>query len=109
MARRSSFERLKELERGHTRSRARSYANDESWRDDTYRYAEYRLSNDDPNRMAPPEEVTDRRRRKHHPVAISPNTPAANNQLTENIILLLFLIGSIYGLYKLTLYMLTQS
>lgn len=109
MARQSSLDRLKELERRSLRSRSRGYADDESWRDDTYRYAEYRLSNNDPNRMAPPEEVTDRRRRKHHPVAVSPNTPAANNQLTENIILLLFLIGSIYGLYKLTLYMLTQS
>lgn len=109
MARQSSLDRLKELERRSIRSRSRGYADDESWRDDAYRYADYRLSNDDPNSMAPPEDVIDARRRRRQRVAVNQAPAAGNSQLTENILLLVFLIGSIYGLYKLTLYMLTQS
>lgn len=109
MSRQSSFERLKELERTGRRSRAKSYATDESWRDGAYRYADYQLTNDHLNSMAPPEDVVDARRLRRQRVAVSQNTLSGNRQITENIILLVFLIGSIYGLYKLTLYMLTQS
>ncbi len=109
MARQSSFERLKELERRSTRAHMSGYADDESWRDDAYRYADYRLTNDNPNSMAPHEDVVDARRHRRKHVAVNKGETAGNNQLTENILLLVFLIGSIYGLYKLTLYMLTQS
>lgn len=109
MARQSSFERLKELERGRLRSGARSYTDDESWRDDAYRYADYRLSNDI-NSMAPQEDVVEaRRHRRRQRVEISRGRNNGSNILAENLLLLVFLIGSIYGLYKLTLYLLTQS
>ncbi len=103
---RNSLEKLRALERRSARSRA-AYADPEAWRDDVYRYGDYRLQND-VNRLAPSEDVVEERLHRKN-VAVS--APRGNDAglLTENLILLAFLIGSIYGLYRLTFYLLTQS
>lgn len=101
----SSIAKLRELERRSARSRRRG-ADPEAWRDDAYRYADYRLCND-VNTLGPQEDVVERRRVGRKRVVTQ--TAGGSNALAENLILLLFLIGSIYGLYQLTLYLLTQS
>lgn len=97
--------KLMELERRSTRSRRRS-ADPEAWRDDAYRYADYRLQND-VNTLGPQEDVVERRRMGRKRVVMQPT--GGSNALAENVILLIFLCGTIYLMYQLTLYLLTQS
>ncbi|MGN0867983.1 MAG: hypothetical protein ACI4O9_00465 [Akkermansia sp.] len=59
-----------------------------------------------PNTLAPMEELMERRR---HPVAVSRGATNSGASLSENLLLLALLAGSIYGLYRLALYLLTQS
>ena len=104
---RTSLEKLRDLERRSARARAAAYTDPELWRDDVYQYGEYRLRND-VNRMAPPEDVVDDRLHRKH-VAVADPRSRESGSVTENLILLMFLVGSIYGLYRLTFYLLTQS
>lgn len=105
MQRRNSIARLKELERDAQRSRR--YRDPEAWRDDAYRYADYRLRNDY-NTLGPQEDVVEKRRAVRKRV-VTQSAGGGSNVLAENMILLLFLVASIYGLYKVTLYLLIQS
>lgn len=96
--------KLMELERRTTRSRRG--VDPESWRDDAFRYADYRLRND-ANTLGPQEDVVERRRVGRKRVVTQHG--GSSNALAENVILLLFLCGTIYLMYQLTLYLLTQS
>ena len=58
------------------------------------------------NTLGPMEELMERRR---HPVSVSRGTTNSGASLSENLLLLALLAGSIYGLYRLALYLLTQS
>ena len=49
------------------------------------------------------------RRRHRHPVSVSRGTSNSGSSLSENLLLLAMMAGSIYGLYRLALYLLTQS
>lgn len=62
------------------------------------------------NTMEPPEEVVERRR-MHRRRVMMVNAGGANtrNILRENVIMLLLLVASIYGLYRLIIYLLNQS
>lgn len=60
------------------------------------------------NVLAPPEETREATRR-HKNVSVHHVTGQSKNLLIENIILLLLLVGSIYGLYRLTIYLLNQA
>lgn len=61
------------------------------------------------NTMEAPEELLEQRRRMHRKhVSMATNANGARNALFENVILLLALIGSIYGLYRLAIYLLNQ-
>ena len=62
------------------------------------------------NTLGPSEDVLERRRGQHRKhVSISGATPQNRNILMENLLLLIVLAGSIWGLYTLTIYLLTQS
>lgn len=105
MSRPSSLERLKELERS-ARSRSRRIPDD--WGNDDYSYSAPRYSRDI-NTLGPQEDVVERRRVHRQRVNIAHTHASGSNMLAENVIMLLFLVGSIYGLYKLIIYLLTQS
>lgn len=63
-----------------------------------------------PNTLGPQEDVVEsRRRRRSRVVMAAPRPGSAKSQLTENILLLILLVGSIYGLYRLSIYILNQS
>lgn len=94
------------LEREALRSGSRR--DPEAWRDAAYRYADYRLQNDE-NTLGPQEDVVEKRRARRRHVAMASPTESGSNRLAENVILLLFLVVSIYVLYKVTIYLLTQS
>ena len=59
-----------------------------------------------PNTLGPMEELMERRR---HLVSVSRSTSNSGASLSENLLLLALLAGSIYGLYRLALYLLSQS
>lgn len=61
-----------------------------------------------PNTLGPMEELMERRRHRH-PVSVSRSTSNSGSSLSENLLLLAMMAGSIYGLYRLALYLLTQS
>lgn len=105
MPRPNAIARLKELERRSARSRG--WDDPEAWRDDAYRYADYRLRND-VNTLGPQEDVVEKRRAGRKRV-VTQAAGSGSNMLAENIILLIFLFASIYVLYKVTLYLLIQS
>ena len=61
------------------------------------------------NTLGPQEDVLARRRaRKRHATVIKA-VPSQRNVLLDNIILLAVLAGSIWGLYTLTIYLLTHA
>ncbi|MCH5285240.1 MAG: hypothetical protein J1E42_06535 [Akkermansiaceae bacterium] len=62
------------------------------------------------NVMGPQEDVVASRKTTRNRVNVSTqHNPESKNLLTENIILLILLVGSIIGLYKLSLYLLNQA
>lgn len=89
----------------------REYAQHDSAYADSRRRAEeqQRRYPRDPNAMGPSEEVMERRRRaRRHPVS----TAAAGREggtMTENLILLAALIGSLYALYCFCIHLMSQG
>ena len=59
------------------------------------------------NVLAPIED--ERARKRSHDISVHHVTGQTRNLLIENLILLALLIGSIYGLYCLTIYLLNQA
>ena len=59
------------------------------------------------NVLAPIEDEHSRKR--SHDISVHHVTGQTRNLLIENIILLTLLVGSIYGLYRLTIYLLNQA
>lgn len=99
----SAIERLKASKGYHDRLRQESR---EMWRDTAYRSASYRLDSS-PNTLPPPEDVLEarqRRRRKH----VDTGTRTHGNP-SESLFLLAFLVASIYGIYRLIVYVLAQG
>ena len=97
------MERLKAAKGYHNRLRQESR---ELWRDTAYRNADYRLDSE-PGTLPPPEDVVEARRRKKRVVGAkrmdSGSSPA------ESLFLLAFLVASIYGIYRLIVYVLAQG
>lgn len=62
------------------------------------------------NTLGPQEDVVESRRftRKHVDIAM-PRSASTKSLLAENIALLILLVLSIYGLYRLSIYLLNQS
>jgi len=63
------------------------------------------------NTMEPSEDVLERRKRmRRRPVALGQaGGTSARNILRENVIMLILIIGSTYGLYRLIIHLLNQS
>jgi hypothetical protein len=62
------------------------------------------------NTLGPSEDVLERRRGQHRKhVTITGAAPQNRSLLMENLLLLVVLAGSIWGLYTLTIYLLTHS
>lgn len=62
------------------------------------------------NTLGPQEDVVESRRMTRNRVVLAPPRSAATRRLiTENILLLVLLMLSIYGLYRLSIYVLNQS
>lgn len=94
----SSYDKLRELEQ---RRNARSTGNSTPRHDYRRRYPA--------NTLGPNEEIIERRRvmhRKH--VTITGVTPQHRNILLGNLCILGFIAASIWGLYSLTVYLLTH-
>lgn len=61
------------------------------------------------NTLPPPDDVLEARLTRHNTVHAGPINTQGKHLLIENLILLLILISSIYGLYCLTVYLLNQA
>lgn len=95
----SSFDRLRELE---LRRNMRQAAPRPTPRDYQRRYPA--------NTLGPQEDVLERRRgMKRNRVTITGAAPGNRSVLMENLLLLAVLAGSVWGLYSLTIYLLTHS
>ena len=95
----SSFDKLRELE---LRRHMRPLGHDSVPSDYRRRYPA--------NTLGPQEDVVEYRRAQHRKrVTITGAAPRNRNILMENLLLLAVLIGSIWGLYALTIYLLTHS
>ena len=95
----SSFDKLRELE---LRRHMRPLGHDSVPSDYMRRYPA--------NTLGPQEDVVEYRRAQHRKrVTITGAAPRNRNILMENLLLLAVLIGSIWGLYALTIYLLTHS
>ena len=94
----SSFDRLRELELRRNMRQSGHYAPQDHKR----RYPA--------NTLGPQEDVLEIRRGQHrNRVTISRAATRQRNILLENLILLAVLAGSIWGLYSVTMYLLTHS
>ena len=98
----SAIERLKASKGYHDRLRRESR---EMWRDTAYRSAPYRLDSP-PNTLPPPEDVLEARKRRRKHVDTGSR---ARNKPSESLFLLAFLVASIYGIYRLIVYVLAQG
>ena len=98
----SAIERLKASRGYHERLRQESR---EAWRDTAYRSAEYRLHSADT--LPPPEDVVEARKRRRKRVVTE--SGAARGNPAESLFLLAFLVASIYGIYRLIVYVLAQG
>ena len=95
----SSFDRLRELELRRNMRQESSLPPSRAYQ---RRYPA--------NTLGPSEDVLERRRgmhRKH--LTITGAAPRNRNLLLENLLLLIVLAASIWGLYTLTIYLLTHS
>lgn len=62
------------------------------------------------NTLGPQEDVVESRRfTRNRVVVTAPRSASTKNLLMENMILLVLLVASIYGLYQLSIYILNQS
>lgn len=69
-----------------------------------------RAARDLPNTLGPQEDVMESRRsRRNRVVMASPRSAATKSILAENILLLVLLVASIYGLYLLSIHILNQA
>lgn len=68
----------------------------------------YHEAPDTANMLGPQEDVVESRRRRNRVVMTAPRS-STKSILAENIFLLVLLVGSIYGLYLLSIYILKQS
>lgn len=73
------------------------------------RSATRRASRYGKNVLAPPESPEEEYERGDRHISVHHVTGQSRNLLIENLILLLLLVGSIYGLYQLTVYLLNQA
>lgn len=104
----SAIAKLKKLAREDARAqRNRDMA---AWRDTVVSSADFQLERQrySPNTMGPHEDVVRKRRSKVNRVSTGRASRPARNVLRENIFLLALLGISIYGLYKLSIYLLTH-
>ncbi len=97
----TAIERLK-ASRGY-RERLRQESR-ELWRDTAYRSAEYRLHSADT--LPPPEDVVEARRQRRTRVVTG---RATRSNPAESLFLLAILVASIYGIYRLIVYVLAQG
>lgn len=61
------------------------------------------------NTLGPQEDVVESRRRRRNRVVMTAPRASTKSILTENILLLVLLVASIYGLYLLSIHILNQS
>lgn len=61
------------------------------------------------NVLAPLDEEREHKHRHTQDISVHNVTGQSQHLLIENVILLLFLVGAIYGLYHLTIYLLNQA
>lgn len=103
---RSNLDRLREYERRNVRTFAAEYA---AWQEEEprRRTTRRRAPIDTANTMGPQEDVVEKRRIRRQHVNVAAGE--SSSTLPENIFLLLLLVGSIYGLYRLTIYLLMQG
>lgn len=99
----SAIERLKASKGYHERLRQESR---EMWRDTAHRSAAYRM-NSSPNTLPPPEDVLEARQRRHRQRVNTGSSSRSNP--AESLFLLAFLVASIYGIYRLIVYVLAQG
>lgn len=103
-----SLERLRDYGRRNT-----VYGTERAWEQEeaahrTTRRA-YRMA-DPANTLGPQEEVMERREREYrHRVTTAAHQHDSGSSITENLILLAILAGSICGLYRLCIYLLMQG
>lgn len=104
-----SLERLRDYGRRNS-----AYGNERAWEQEeaprrttrrTYRIA------DPANTLGPQEDVMERREReyRHRVTTAAHQNDNGSSGITENLILLAILAGSIYGLYRLCIYLLMQG
>ena len=93
---------MEESERRHVQTRRRA---DYFYEDDYSQYSKQL----DKNTLAPPEDVLDARRHAPRKINMQHVSGQSRSALTENLILLALLVGSIYGLYRLSIYLLNQA
>lgn len=103
---RSNLDRLREYEHRNVRTFAAEYA---AWQEEEprRRTTRRRAPIDTANTMGPQEDVVEKRRIRRQHVSVAAGE--SSSTLSENIFLLLLLVGSIYGLYRLTIYLLMQG
>lgn len=103
---RSNLDRLRDYERRNVRSFAAEYA---AWQEEEprRRATRRRTPVDTVNTMGPQEDVVERRRIRRQHVNVA--SGESSGSLSENLFLLFLLVGSIYGLYRLTIYLLMQG
>lgn len=103
---RSNLERLRDYERRNVHSFAAEYA---AWQEEEprRRTTRRRTPIDTANTMGPQEDVVEKRRIRRQHVSMGQSESSAS--LSENLFLLFLLVGSIYGLYRLTIYLLMQG
>lgn len=105
-ASRTSLNRLRDYER---RQVSAFTADTAIWIEDEprRRTTRRRTTIDPANTLGPQEDVVEKRRIRRQHVSLTAGDN--NSTLTENLFLLMLLIGSIYGLYRLTIYLLMQG
>lgn len=102
-----SLERLRDYGRRNT-----VYGSDRAWmpEETPRRTRRTRRVADPANTLGPQEDVMERREREYrHRVNAAAPQGESNSGITENLILLAILAGSIYGLYRLCIYLLMQG
>ncbi len=96
--------RLKEFELMNASDRRRL---ERQWRHEDGGYGHETPRRLRSNTLGPQEDVIESRRRHRNHVAVSPAyTNSSRNILAENIFLLMVLAASIYGIYRLCIYIL---
>lgn len=98
-----SLDRLRDYGRRNT-----VYGVERAWEQEAPRRT-HRIA-DPANTLGPQEDVMERREREYrHRVSAAMPQNDSGSGMTENLILLTILAGSIYGLYRLCIYLLMQG